>query len=106
MIRPYKQRAVARRTTALFKDGRRKKEDGSLRRFFHRERLADLRDPEIADEAERVEALQRDPGDVEFVPGQAMTGRHRVRVMVVMPALAEREERDPPAVARVVARLE
>ena len=73
--------------------------------FFLRH-LADLGDLQVAHHAERAEQLQRDPADVELVPGQAVAGRHRVRVVVVVPALAEGQERHPPAVARVVARLE
>ena len=42
------------------------------------------------------------PGDVELVPGQAVARRRRVRVVVVVPALAERQQRHPPGVARVV----
>ena len=51
-------------------------------------------------------SLERDPADVELVPGEAVTGGDRVGVVVVVPALAEGQERDPPAVARVVARRE
>src|SRR6266480_1257168 len=58
---------------------------------------------EIADETDRVEDLQRNPADVELVPGEAVPGGDRMGVMVVVPPLAKREQCDPPAVARVVA---
>src|SRR5215510_10227436 len=77
----------------------------SLRRFFHRERLTDPGDLQVAHDAERVEDLQRDPGDVELVPGEAVAGGDGMRVMVVVPAFAEGQERHPPAVARIVACL-
>ena len=41
---------------------------------------------------------------VEFEPAQTVTGRRRERVMVIMPAVAPRQQRDPPVVARLVAR--
>ena len=53
-----------------------------------------------------LQELQRDPGDVELVPGQAVTGRDGMRVVIVVPAFAEGEQRDPPAVARIIARRE
>ena len=48
---------------------------------------------------------QRDPGDVELTR-RGRGAPTRVRVVIVVPAFAERQERHPPAVARVVARLE
>src|SRR6476620_1572092 len=66
---------------------------------FLRGDMRHLRDLQIADEADGVEELERDPGDVELVPREPMTRRHRVRVMVVVPAFAKRQQRDPPAVA-------
>ena len=57
----------------------------------------------------RPSDLQRadaDPVDVELVPGQAVAGAGRVRVVVVVPAFAEGQQRHPPVVGRVVARLE
>src|SRR4051812_24488436 len=77
-----------------------------LRRFLHWKRFANPGHLQIADGADRVEQLERDPGHVELVPRKTVARGDRVRVMVVVPALAEREECDPPAVARVVARFE
>src|SRR5579863_4989109 len=42
---------------------------------------------------------------IDFVPLQSMARGHRVRVMVVVPSFAARQQRNPPAVARVVASL-
>src|SRR6478735_2010834 len=72
---------------------------------FGRDR-ADPGDLDVPHHAERAEQLQGEPADVELVPRQAVASGDRVRVVVVVPALAEREERDPPAVARVVLGVE
>src|SRR5581483_10131767 len=53
---------------------------------------------------EKFKDLDRDPGDVEFIPRQTVTGGGWMRVVVIMPALAKREESDPPVVARIVTR--
>src|SRR5947209_3255994 len=42
------------------------------------------------------------PVDVNLVPGEAVTRRCRMRVMIVVPALAESQERDPPTVGRII----
>ena len=60
-------------------------------------RLADFGGPHVPDEPDRAEQLQREPGEVELVPGKAVARRGRMGVMVVVPAFAEREERHPPA---------
>ncbi len=44
--------------------------------------------------------------DVELVPGEAVARADRVSVVVVVPALAAGDQGDPPAVTRVVTRLE
>ena len=49
-----------------------------------------------------LEQLQLDPGGVELIPGQAVPRRNRVRVVVVVPAFAECQQRHPPRVLRVV----
>ena len=46
------------------------------------------------------------PGDVELKPAQAVAGAGGVGVMVVVPALAETEDRYPPAVAGAVGAVE
>src|SRR5882762_1693454 len=62
--------------------------------------------PDVPDQPDGAKALQFDPGEVEFVPGQAVARRGRVGVVVVVPAFAERQERHPPHVLRVVSRRE
>jgi len=39
------------------------------------------------------------PGEIEFEPAQAVTGAGGMGVVVVVPALTEREDGYPPAVA-------
>ena len=65
-------------------------------------RLRDPRDLDVPGQAEPPQRADADPVQVELVPGQAVTRRHRVGVMVVVPPLAEGEERHPPVVGRVV----
>src|SRR5947207_9195035 len=51
--------------------------------FFIRNRLRDLRDLDIPRQAEPPQGTDADPVHIQLVPGEAMTGRNRVRVMVV-----------------------
>src|SRR6266545_3112543 len=74
--------------------------------FLIRNRLRDLRDLDIPRQAEQPQGTDADPVQIQLVPGEAVTGRNRVRVMVVVPPLAEGEERHPPVVGRVIARRE
>src|SRR5436309_1642911 len=69
-------------------------------------RLGHLRGPDVPDEPEGLEEPQREPRGVELVPSQAVAGRDRVGVVVVVPAFAKREQRHPPRVLRVVLRGE
>src|SRR3970040_689388 len=69
-------------------------------------RLLDLGELDVPGEAEDLQGPDPDPVMVELVPGQAVACAGRVRVMVVVPSLAEGQERYPPVVRRVVARLE
>src|SRR3979490_1878242 len=69
-------------------------------------RLAHLGHPDVPDEPDDLEELQLDPGGVELVPGQAVAGRGRVGVVIVVPAFPECQGRDPPRVLRVVLRRE
>src|SRR4030095_5868599 len=73
-----------------------------LCRDFLRRQRVDLGDPEVPHQADRTQQLQLDPGHVELVPRQPVPRGGGVRVMVVVPPLAERQQRDPPDVARVV----
>ena len=49
-------------------------------------------------EAEDREDAEGHISHVEFPPSQAMTGRSRKGVMVVVPALSEGQERHPPEI--------
>ena len=57
---------------------------------------------EAPDEAGPGEALQQVVGDVDLPPEEPVAGRALVAVVVVVPALAERDDREDEAVARVV----
>src|SRR5205085_4573580 len=59
---------------------------------------------EIPDDAERGEQAQRVVGDVDFPPVEALARRAREVVVVVVPALAECDQREPEVVAAGVAR--
>ena len=39
---------------------------------------------------------------IEFVPGQPVPSRYRMRMMVVMPSLTTGQQRNPPAVAGII----
>ena len=60
---------------------------------------ADLGDLDVPGQAEGLQHADANPVDVELVPGQAVARRRRVGVVVVVPALAERQQRHPPVVA-------
>src|SRR5260221_719042 len=53
-------------------------------------------------DAEELQDLDLDPGDIELKPGQAMASRGGMCVVVVMPAFTEREEGNPPAITGVI----
>ena len=74
--------------------------------LFLRAIWLDLGGLDVPDEPDGLQELQLDPGGVELVPGQAVARRGRVGVMVVVPAFAERQQRDPPRVLRIVLRRE
>src|SRR5689334_10177469 len=56
--------------------------------------------------AGQFQEFEQDPGRIELIPRKAMTCRSRMRMVIVMPALSERDQRHPPVVSRVIARLE
>ncbi len=58
---------------------------------------------QVPDDPEPREQPQHVVGHVDLPPAEALPGRARVVVMVVVPPLAGRGERQPEAVARVVA---
>src|SRR3546814_5478497 len=49
-----------------------------------------------------LEAAQHVIGDIDLPPLEALTRRGHVVVMVVVPALAERQQREQPVVAGIV----
>src|SRR5262245_28957717 len=74
--------------------------------FLGERRLGHLRDLDLPRQPEPAQRADPNPVQVEFVPGEAVASRDGMRVMVVVPALAEGDERNPPVVGRVVTRLE
>ena len=60
--------------------------------------------PQVPHDAERGEQLQAVPGQVDFPPVEALARGAGIAMVVVVPALAERDEREQGIVARVVAR--
>ncbi len=57
-------------------------------------------------DAQEFQDFERDPGNVELVPGQAVAGGGGVGMVIIMPAFAEGEEGDPPVVSGIVAGFE
>ena len=55
-------------------------------------------------EAELFERPNAVPVQVDLIPPESMPGRSRVSVVVVVPALSECEQRDPPIVRRMITR--
>src|SRR6266852_9609097 len=53
-------------------------------------------------DAEHLQDLDQDPGGVELIPREAMPRRSGMSVVVIVPALAESNERNPPVVAGVI----
>src|SRR3954454_7237351 len=74
-----------------------------LRRFSLRDCALDFRDMNRFRNTEALQDFQQNPGRVKFIPRQSMTRRSRVRMMIVVPALAEGEESNPPVIAGIVA---
>src|SRR4026207_1602209 len=68
--------------------------------------LADLGDADFPDETHRAEGPEEEPRRIELVPGKTMTRRSGVGVVIVVPALAECHERDPPQISGIVRRGE
>src|SRR4051794_39325105 len=52
------------------------------------------------------EDSDQQPGRVEFVPGQTVTGGAGMRMVIVVPAFSEGQKSNPPIVARIVSRCE
>ena len=65
--------------------------------------LTRVRQLHVPGEPETLERADRPPGDVELEPVEAVTGRAREGVVVVVPALAHRQHRDDPVVSALVA---
>src|SRR5215469_18361656 len=61
---------------------------------------------DIPNQADLAEHPNGVPVEVDFVPAQSVPGRNRMRVVVVVPALAKGKERNQEVVRRVVLRLE
>ncbi len=61
---------------------------------------------DVPGQAERLQRADAHPVEIDFVPREAVARAGRMGVMVVVPPFAERQQRDPPVVRRVVARVE
>src|ERR1051326_85568 len=57
-------------------------------------------------ESEKLQRTNPEPVQIEFIPVQSMARGGRMCVVVVVPSLAERQQRYPPTVARIVAGFE
>src|SRR5438105_9831123 len=73
----------------------------SLKLFAARARAEAARADELDGlrQSEQLEGADAPPVEINLVPGEAVARRARVCVVVVVPALAEGQERDPPTVA-------
>src|SRR5208283_2296334 len=74
--------------------------------YLTRDSFRDFRNLHLLGDAQNTEKPNLDPADIELVPGKAVASRGRMRVVVIVPAFAKREQRHPPAVAGTVARRE
>src|SRR5687767_3150862 len=61
---------------------------------------------EVPGQPQCLQRANADPVEVDLVPREAVTRAGRVRVMVVVPALAKRQQRHPPVVGRIIAGVE
>src|SRR5579863_8542287 len=61
---------------------------------------------DVPSEAEQAQCPYPKPVQVDLVPGEAMPGRSGAGVMVVVPAFAEAQQRDPEVVGGLIAREE
>ena len=59
---------------------------------------------DVPREAADLERADANPVEIELVPRETVTRARRMGVMVVVPAFAEGQERNPPVVGRIVAR--
>src|SRR6185295_4508725 len=57
-------------------------------------------------DAEDFQNPDLDPGDIELIPCQTVARGSGMRVVIVMPSLAEREKGDPPAVSGIIPGIE
>src|ERR1700758_556322 len=64
--------------------------------------LVELSDFHVPDKSELLEQENSEIVLIEFVPGETVAGRNRMRMVIVVPSFAAVEQCDPPAVARVV----
>ena len=62
-----------------------------------------LKNLQVPGQPEEFQNVHQNPRVVEFIPLQAVPRRSRMRVVIVVPAFAERDQRHPPGIARIVA---
>ena len=58
---------------------------------------------ELPREPDAMERVDAEPIDIQLVPGEAVADAAWIGVVVVMPALAKRQQGYPPVVGRIVA---
>ena len=68
--------------------------------------VSHLGDPNGSGDAQEFQDPDLDPGKIELIPRQTMPRRSRMGVVIVVPAFAEGDQRDPPVIAGIVARVE
>src|ERR1051325_1956343 len=74
--------------------------------FADRSGAVDAGDADGFRDAEELQDLDLDPGDIELIPRQAVASRGGMRVVVIMPAFTEREKGDRPAIKGIITGIE
>src|SRR5688572_23700484 len=65
--------------------------------------VVELGDLDCASDAEEPQDFDLNPRRIKLVPRQSMPRGSRMGVVVVMPSLSERNQRDQPVIARIIA---
>ena len=83
------------------------REGGSVQgaKFPGKRDRAGSRQLDVPGESEGLQRANAQPVRIELVPCEAVAGTRRVRVMIVVPAFTERQQRHPPVVGGVIPRL-
>src|SRR6266851_2086625 len=65
--------------------------------------VSQLHTPNVPGQPELLEGPNPVPVHVNLIPGEPVLGRSRMRVVIVVPAFAKRQQRYPPAISRKIA---